>query len=99
MPAPKIPADDVAILARPAHRELVLYIVRNPAVSFKEIVEATGAPVASLTRALRQLELIGVVSTDSNQPLGLRRGQAPRYTADAERIRTLLDDLRTALLG
>ncbi|MCW2165796.1 hypothetical protein B0I12_002961 [Microbacterium hydrothermale] len=99
MPAPAIPADAAAILARTGHRGLIRYLVDNPDSYYGDIKDATGAAVSSLTRDLRQLESIGVVHTDVDHPLGARRGRAPRYRVDAERVQHLIELLRTELLG
>lgn len=99
MPAPKAPADAVAILARNTHRELVRYLVDNPGSYYGDIKDGIGAPISTLTRDLRQLEEIGVVRPDVEQPIGSRRGRAPRYTVDTDRVRLLVDGLRESLLG
>ncbi|MFF7684133.1 hypothetical protein ACFZA2_15400 [Microbacterium sp. NPDC007973] len=99
MPAPTIPADAAAILARTGHRDLIRYLVDHPDSYYGDIKDATGAAVSSLTRDLRQLEAIGVVHTDVDRPLGARRGRAPRYRVDVDRIDTLLTDLRASLIG
>ncbi|MFZ8758823.1 hypothetical protein ACO03V_15535 [Microbacterium sp. HMH0099] len=54
--------------------------------------------MSSLTRDLRLLEDIGVVRTDVDQPIGARRGRAPRYTVDVDRIDSLIQQLRVQLL-
>ena len=99
MPAPTVPADAIALLARTGPRNIVKYLVKHPASYYGEIREATVTAVSSLTRDLRLLESIGVIHTDVEQPLGSRRGRAPRYTVDVDRIETLIHELRTELLG
>lgn len=99
MPAPSVPADAIAILSRPGPRHVINFLVKNPGSYYGEIREATSTAVSSLTRDLRILESIGVVRTDVDQPVGARRGRAPRYTVDADRIHQLIDELRTQLLG
>lgn len=99
MPAPTVPADAAAILARTGHRQLIRYLVDHPDSYYGDIKDATGASVSSLTRDLRQLETIGVVRPDVEQPIGARRGRAPRYRVDEERVRAILSELRLSLLG
>lgn len=98
MPAPAIPADAIATLARAGVRNLINYLAHHPGSYYGDIRQSTELAVSSLTRELRLLESIGVVRTDVNQPLGSRRGRAPRYTLDVERVESLLAELRTQLL-
>lgn len=99
MPAPAVPADAAAILARVSPRALVRYLAANPDSDYGDIREAIDAPVSSMTRDLRLLESIGVITTDVAQPLGARRGRAPRYRADTARVDEILRDLREQLIG
>lgn len=99
MPAPAVPADAITTVSRTGARAVVRFIVENPDCYFGDISDATEAPVSSLTRDLRLLENIGVVTTDSSAPQGQRRGRSPRYRVDAERVDELLADLRAQLLG
>lgn len=98
MPAPTVPADAIALLARTGPRHVINYLVKHPGSYYGDIREATDASVSSLTRDLRLLEEIGVVQTDVNQPVGARRGRAPRYTVDVARIHSLINQLRAQLL-
>lgn len=99
MPAPAVPADAAAILSRVSPRPIVRYLAANPDSYYGDIREAVDAPVSSMTRDLRLLESIGVVTTDVAQPLGARRGRAPRYRLDTARVDEILQDLRAQLLG
>lgn len=99
MPAPTVPADAIALLARTGPRNIINYLVKHPGSYYGEIREATVTAVSSLTRDLRLLESIGVIRTDVEQPIGARRGRAPRYTVDVDRIDALIGELRTQLLG
>lgn len=99
MPAPTVPADAIATLARAGARAVVRFVADNPDCYYGDIQDATSAPVSSLTRDLRLLEGIGVIETDSTAPLGQRRGRSPRYRVNAERVDALLEDLRRQLLG
>mgnify|MGYP001214734057 FL=1 len=99
MPAPTVPADAIALLARTGPRNIINYLVKHPNSYYGEIREATVTAVSSLTRDLRLLESIGVIRTDVEQPVGERRGRAPRYTVDVDRIDALISELRTQLLG
>lgn len=96
---PAVPADASAILARVSPRPIVRYLAANPDSYLGDIRGAVDAPVSSLARDLRLLESIGVVTTDVAQPLGARRGRAPRYRLDADRVNEILQDLREQLLG
>ncbi|MDQ1130909.1 hypothetical protein [Microbacterium sp. SORGH_AS_0888] len=99
MPAPSVPADAITVMTRAATRGLIQYMVKNPNSYYGEIREATEAPVSSLTRDLRLLESVGVVHTDVDHPLGSRRGRAPRYRVDVQRVTDLLAELKNQLLG
>lgn len=98
MPAPTVPADAIALLARTGPRHVINFLVKHPSSYYGDIREATNASVSSLTRDLRLLEDIGVVRADVDQPIGARRGRAPRYTVDVERIDSLINQLRAQLL-
>lgn len=74
-------------------------LAANPDSHYGDIREAIDAPVSSMTRDLRLLESIGVVLTDVAQPLGARRGRAPRYRVDTARVDDILRDLREQILG
>ena len=99
MPAPTVPADAIALLARTGPRNIINYLVKHPGSYYGEIREATVTAVSSLTRDLRLLESIGVIRTDVEQPIGARRGRAPRNTVDVDRIDALIGELRAQLLG
>lgn len=98
MPAPTVPADAIALLARTGPRNVINYLVKHPGSYYGDIREATKTAVSSLTRDLRLLEDVGVVRTDVEQPVGSRRGRAPRYTVDVDRIDSLITQLRAQLL-
>ena len=99
MPAPAVPADAAAILARLNPRSLVRYLAENPDSRCGDIREAIDAPVSSLTRDLRQLVSTDVVTTEIAQPLVARRGRAPCERLDADRVVEILRELRAQLLG
>lgn len=99
MPAPSTPADEISVFIRTGPRILVRYLIEHPNSYYGEIREGTGTAISSLTRDLGLLEKIGVVHTDVSQPPGDRRGRAPRYRVDEERLDTLLNDLRSQLFG
>jgi DNA-binding transcriptional ArsR family regulator len=98
VPAPSIPADAIATLARTGVRSLINYLVHNPGSYYGDIRQSTDVAVSSLTRDLRLLESIGVIQTDVDQPIGSRRGRSPRYTVNVEHVDALLSALRSQLL-
>lgn len=99
MPAPAVPADAIMLVSRTGPRAIIRHLVDNPDSYYGDLREALGLAVSSLTRDLRLLEEVGVVRTDVAQSIGSRRGRAPRYQVDVERVEALLADLRAQLLG
>lgn len=90
--------DALGQIARSDGRTAVVqYVRRHPGAYFSVIQEATGIPVGSLGKHLRDLETAGVVTGDL--PPDVRAGRTVRYTVDDGRLRALLRKLELALLG
>lgn len=78
----------VEVFGNPMRSEVLRYIALNPGTHFGDMLE--GIPElgsAPLVRHLRALELLGVVTLDL--PPEKRRGRAPRYYLDVERVADL----------
>lgn len=91
---------DMALSAfgNPARLEVLCFLHDNGASYFGDILEGVGSSSSSLARTLKYLEQdLGVISGDV--PLGDRKGRAPRYSVDQDKVREAIEALQTRLLG
>lgn len=79
----------VSTFGNRARSEIVRYLLENGPVARGDIVANVGASEASVAKHLLLLEEAGAVTADVEP--GRRHGRAPRYSANPERIKALLD--------
>ena len=79
----------VSTFGNRARNEIIRFLVANGPAARGDIVNNVSAGEPSVAKHLLFLEESGVVRADVEP--GRRHGRAPRYSVDAERIRTLLD--------
>lgn len=76
--------------------DLIATLSRTPDLTVRGLTDALGVSMASVRRALDQLESDGVVV--GSPPPGERAGKFVKYRVDADRVRTLLRVLEKHLL-
>ena len=77
------------VVGNPGRSAVLRVIVTNPGLFYGQIAEQLPElPVPTMATHLRVLERVGCISLDV--PPGNRRGRAPRYTANVDRIEQLV---------
>lgn len=87
----------VATLGNRSRSEIIRYLIENGPVARGDIVANVGASEPSIAKHLLVLEDAGAVIVDVAP--GRRHGRAPRYSANQDRVRALLDAHLRYLMG
>lgn len=99
MPAtPDLFDDAVKLVRSHAQLRVVEYIRENPGAYLSDILDGTDTPRGSLSRVLRTLVELDVLTIDV-PPEKRGTGRNFRYTINENRIRELLSTLHDELLG
>lgn len=79
----------VATFGNRSRNEIIRYLSAHGPATRGDIVDAVSAGEPSVAKHLLALESFGVIKVDVEP--GRRHGRSPRYSADAVRIKELLD--------
>lgn len=90
--------DVVGLVGSRTHLRVVEYLRKNPGAYHSDILDGTGVPRGSLGRALRELVERSILTIDvPHEKRGT--GRNFRYTVNETRVRRLLAELESTLLG
>ncbi|MFK4637219.1 ArsR/SmtB family transcription factor [Paenarthrobacter histidinolovorans] len=88
----------LSAFGNPARLEVLCFLRDHGPSYFGDILEGVGSSSSSLARTLKYLEQeLGIIRGDV--PLGERKGRAPRYSLNEDKVREAISALQARLLS
>lgn len=88
----------VQLLLMPLAQAIVHELAGRGPLLKGEIVAATGASHMAVTLRVNDLERLGLLDTDADEPVGQRQGKRIRYSVNRDAVLRAIETLRDYLL-